>query len=87
MESLLGLRLEGERLVVGPCLPAAWDGFTVHYRYRETVYHVAVRQTATAVTTATLDGVTPFGSAIPLVDDRRDHGVEVEVPRRPDGSV
>ena len=42
VESLLGLRLEGDKLRLSPRLPADWKGFNVHYRYRETVYHIAV---------------------------------------------
>ena len=36
MESLLGLKLEVDRLRFAPCLPAEWKSFKVHYRYRET---------------------------------------------------
>jgi len=32
VESFLGLRLEGDRLRIEPCLPADWTAFTVHYR-------------------------------------------------------
>ena len=46
VESLLGLRLEVDKLHVAPCLPADWKGFTLHYRYRETVYHITVLQVA-----------------------------------------
>ncbi len=45
VESLLGLRLEVDKLRFAPCLPADWKTFKVHYRYRETVYHIAVLQT------------------------------------------
>ncbi len=45
VESLLGLRLEVDKLRFAPCLPADWKGFKMHYRYRETVYHIAVLQT------------------------------------------
>jgi cellobiose phosphorylase len=44
VESLLGLRLEKDKLALNPCLPADWDGFTMHYRFRETIYHINVRQ-------------------------------------------
>ncbi len=44
VESLLGLRLEVDRLHLAPCLPAHWAGLTVHYRYKETVYHIAIAQ-------------------------------------------
>ncbi|MBI5017592.1 MAG: cyclic beta 1-2 glucan synthetase [Deltaproteobacteria bacterium] len=80
LESLLGVRLEADRLVFAPCVPASWDGFTVHYRYRETVYHISVRQIDTPSPRVTLDGVEQPGPAIPLVDDRREHWVEVTVP-------
>ncbi len=44
MESLLGLRLEVDKLRFEPCLPADWEIFKMHYRYRETIYHITVRQ-------------------------------------------
>ena len=85
VESLLGLRLEGEQLRLAPCLPTDWPGCTIHYRYRETIYHIAVLQTRTAidrqsgVTSVTVDGVEQHDRAIPLVDDYREHLVEVRV--------
>jgi len=85
LESLLGLRLEVDRLYVAPCLPAHWDGLTIHYRYRETVYHIAIVQTHTGedansgVRSVTVDGVEQDGQAISLVDDRREHSVVVAV--------
>jgi cyclic beta-1,2-glucan synthetase len=78
VESLLGLRLEGDRLRIQPCLPSDWTGFAVHYRFRETVYHIVVRRTAQATgeVRVTVDG-RETGTAVPLVDDRREHQVEV----------
>jgi len=78
VESLLGLRLEGDRLRLAPCLPADWQTFKIHYRYRETVYHIVVAQTR-AEMRLTVDGVERHDGAIPLVDDRRDHFVEASV--------
>ena len=58
VESLLGLRLEVDKLHIEPCLPADWEGFTVHYRYRETIYHIKVVQAAgEGATRVTVDGV------------------------------
>ena len=42
VESLLGLRLDVDRLRFTPCLPADWKSFLLHYRYRETFYHITV---------------------------------------------
>ncbi len=86
LESLLGLRLDVDRLHVEPCLPAHWSGFKIHYRHRETVYHIAVTQIRAEEggerggTRVTVDGVEQATPSIPLVDDHREHGVEVSVP-------
>jgi cellobiose phosphorylase len=87
LESLLGLTLEGERLRVAPCLPSGWPGLSVHYRYRETEHHIVFSQAplaagsggpgANVVISVTVDGDLRPEPTIPLVDDRRDHHIEV----------
>ncbi|MDP1527256.1 MAG: glucoamylase family protein [Rhodocyclaceae bacterium] len=86
VESLLGLRLEADRLHIEPCLPAHWEGFKLHYRYRETVYHIAVAQTRAGadgmcgMASMTVDGLAQNGQTIFLSDDHREHTVVVSVP-------
>jgi cellobiose phosphorylase len=84
VESLLGLRLTAGRLYFTPCLPADWQGFTLHYRYRETVYHISVRQTSGAGDgmTVSVDGVAQSDRAIPLLEDRGEHQVEVNLHKQ-----
>jgi cellobiose phosphorylase len=79
VESLLGLRLEVDQLYFSPCLPADWKSFNVRYRFRDTVYHIIVRPTSVtdAKPKLTVDGVELPGPAIPLVNDRQSHRVEV----------
>ncbi|MFA4901320.1 MAG: glucoamylase family protein [Desulfobaccales bacterium] len=81
VESLLGLSLEVDKLRFTPCLPADWPGFTMHYRYRETVYHIIVqRQPAeNGETRVTCDGAEQPDNTIPLVDDHQEHSVEVHI--------
>jgi cyclic beta-1,2-glucan synthetase len=81
LESLLGLKLEEDKLSLVPCLPADWKTFKVHYRYRETIYRITVLQTLAAKDEITLkvDGVERDDGTIPLVDDRREHLVEVRI--------
>ncbi|MCG6538203.1 MAG: hypothetical protein L7F78_26680, partial [Syntrophales bacterium LBB04] len=79
--SLLGLTIEADKLRIVPLLPVDWQGFTVHYRYRETVYHIAVNRNAgDTVTRVSVDGIPQQGTAITLVDDQRDHSVDVRIP-------
>ena len=88
VESLLGLRREMDRLYFTPCLPAEWKEFKLHYRYRETYYHITVRRPEVEgdeeidASSVTIDGVTQDGAFIALVDDRREHRVEVRVDGR-----
>ena len=81
VESLLGLKQEADKLNFEPCLPADWESYKVHYRYRETLYHITVVQihSANEEITVAVDGVEQNEKAIHLVDDRRDHRVEVRM--------
>ncbi len=83
-ESLLGIIREGDSLRFEPCLPEHWPGFNMRYRYRETFYQIVVVQTADDLlgTTITLDGRKPPMGVIPLLDDQREHHVEVKMLRR-----
>jgi cellobiose phosphorylase len=83
LESLLGLRLEGETLHLAPCLPADWQTFTIHYRFRETVYHITVEQSRhdeqRGMTRVVIDEVERLDRTIPLVDDHCEHAVKLYV--------
>jgi cellobiose phosphorylase len=79
LESLLGLKLEVDRLRFAPCLPADWKSFKLSYRYRDTFYRITVVQPVASlqVVRVTVDGLEQPDHAIPLVDDGREHSAEV----------
>ena len=85
VEDLLGLRLEVDTLTFAPLLPAEWPEFTLHYRYRNTLYHirhirvVKTGEASTHVQRVTLDDVDQPDKTIHLVDDGQEHAVVVEV--------
>jgi cellobiose phosphorylase len=81
VESLLGLQLDVDKLHFTPCLPADWPGFTMHYRYRETVYHISVLKSVseTGAKQITMDGKELNDAAIPLADDHKEHWVEMKI--------
>jgi cyclic beta-1,2-glucan synthetase len=82
VESLLGLKLEVDKLRFTPCLPADWKGFTMHYRYRETVYHIEFLQTpaGNGGMHVVVDSIEQHDKTIPLVDDQKEHWAEVRIP-------
>ncbi len=78
VESLLGVRREGDRLHLSPCLPADWPGFTLRYRYRDTVYRIHVQHGDAGVPSRlSVDGKAQAEFVIALEDDRDTHAVEV----------
>ena len=82
-ESLLGLRLEVDKLRFAPCLPADWTSFKIHYRYRETFYHITIHNSGAGATVCrlSLDGAELSDDFVTLIDDRQEHKVEVELHR------
>lgn len=92
LETLLGLQLEVDHLRIAPCIPAHWASYKIHYRFRETFYHITVKRVGEKsehVIRVTVDGSVLKGAGvdgtgqtqgmIPLVDDRREHHVEVDL--------
>jgi cellobiose phosphorylase len=80
-ESLLGLRLEVDHLLIEPLFPAEWQHFDLHYRYRETFHHIHVRRVGAgnSVVRVVVDGVERPDKRVPLSDDRREHHADVEI--------
>ncbi len=92
VETLLGLNLQGDHLRIAPCIPASWESYKIQYRFHDTFYHITIKRVGNSpeqVIRVTLDGIVVNASGIegkekpqgmiPLVDDRRDHQVEVEL--------
>ncbi len=84
VESLLGVRLEGERLYLKPVLPSDWRSFQLRYRYRKTLYRISVLQMDNPDETNAIlvDGSIRSEPFIPLIDDGQEHAVEIRFPRK-----
>ncbi|MEE9913454.1 MAG: cyclic beta 1-2 glucan synthetase [Deltaproteobacteria bacterium] len=80
VESLMGLTQKDGKLSFSPCLPASWKEMKMHYRFGETLYHITIRQTADEAPALIQDGRVMPDQAVPLVDDRREHTIEVALP-------
>jgi cyclic beta-1,2-glucan synthetase len=79
-ESLLGLHLEVDKLHFTPLLPEKWASFKIHYRYRDTFYHITIKQNGgNGVGLIEVDGKSQIEKVLSLVDDHRDHIVEIEL--------
>ncbi|MGA2051877.1 MAG: glucoamylase family protein [Opitutales bacterium] len=82
IETLLGVNLEGDQLRLTPRLPKTWMTYKIHYRYRQTTYHIIITRLAAdsdGANSLSLDGQIISGDTIPLRDDRQEHAVELKV--------
>ncbi len=83
---ILGIRPGHQGLIVDPCIPKAWSGFTATRRWRGDTYAITVKNPAgvnkgvksTSLDGKTLDGKTlASGAAIPFCGDGKVHAVEI----------
>jgi cellobiose phosphorylase len=78
LESFLGLKREGNILRMQPCVPAEWNSFIIHYKYEQTMYHISVSQTdGINKSKVTVDGNDQFDNVVHLVNDEKEHVVQV----------
>ena len=83
VESLLGLTLEVDQLRISPCMPPHWQTYTMHYRYRDTVYHVVIKRIANRPDPAmqvTIDGIAVASEARETLADHRPRRLEAVIP-------
>jgi cyclic beta-1,2-glucan synthetase len=87
VETLLGLRLEVDHLRIAPCVPADWESYKIHYRYRETVYHITIRRVGEQtgqVIRVTVDGKVVSGA---VVNGASVDGLVANQAARPQGRI
>jgi cyclic beta-1,2-glucan synthetase len=83
LEWLLGFRLQGDMLMIDPCIPRGWPGFEITYRHRTARYEISVENplgVCRGILAAKLDGKMLEGSArslIPLADDGATHQLQI----------
>jgi cyclic beta-1,2-glucan synthetase len=80
MEWILGFRLRGMTLHLDPCIPRAWRGYKISFRYHSARYLLSVQNphgVTRGISRVTLDGEPCSIAAIPLVSDGKTHSIEV----------
>lgn len=78
LENLLGIERRGDFLILKPLLPLDWDYFKIHYRFKQTLYHIHVCRKAAEQALEPLlvvDGLALEGNSFLLSDDSREHDV------------
>jgi cellobiose phosphorylase len=80
VESLLGLCLRGDTLLISPCIPAIWREYTMEYHWGKTRYMIHVenaRGVCSGVRQLIVDGRAILDKAVHLSADGETHTVHV----------
>jgi cyclic beta-1,2-glucan synthetase len=80
LESILGVRRQGNTFSVDPCIPSSWKSCSLLWRVGATRYGFVIEnehRRTRGVGGATLDGIPVDPSAIPIADDGQRHVVRV----------
>jgi cyclic beta-1,2-glucan synthetase len=81
VETLLGLNLEVDHLRLRPRIPSGWKSYKIHYRYRQTLYHITINNQGdpAGMMEIIVDKQPRSDGIVPLTDDHQEHQVEVRV--------
>ncbi len=80
LEWILGFRLRGTTLHLDPCIPRAWRGYKISFRYHSARYQLSVQNphgVTSGISRVTLDGKPCPLAAIPLASDGQTHTIDV----------
>jgi cyclic beta-1,2-glucan synthetase len=78
IEAILGFAKRAETITIDPCIPAAWDGYSIEYRYKSATYTINVQNPSHVeygVKSVSVDGTDTTDKTIALTDDGKHHTV------------
>jgi len=81
---ILGVRPDHDALVIDPCIPTEWDGFTVERIFRGATYRISVlnpEHVCAGVVETIVDGTKMAGNRLPVFGDGLVHSVVVALGR------
>ncbi|MDD1418871.1 hypothetical protein MEO40_06920, partial [Dolichospermum sp. ST_sed1] len=82
VESILGIQIQANTMVINPRIPDHWSGFKAQYRYMQTNFQIIVtRVESNAQPSIYLDDVLLDSFVVPLVNDSKLHVINVCWPR------
>jgi cyclic beta-1,2-glucan synthetase len=80
LESILGFKLQHDRLEINPCVPRWWRDFEITYRRGRAVYRIKVENplgVSRGVVVVEVDGAQQSDNSIALINDEKTHNVRI----------
>lgn len=77
VQDILGIKKHGNKLKIVPKIPISWDGYKATYNYLDTTYKIEVVKDSKEKTI--FDGKEIISSTITLVNDKKEHSIEIHI--------
>lgn len=79
LEYVLGIKKEGDKLVIEPCIPKEWESYTLKYKYKEAIYNINIYNTenqSTKIKTVYVDNSLQESNVV-LLQDIGEHRIDI----------
>ncbi len=79
---ILGIRPQEDGLLIDPCIPAEWPGYSVKRKFRNAVYQIEVKnpkRVSRGIQAIWIDGKAHQQPVLPVFEDGKIHTVEVSM--------
>ena len=86
IEAILGIKREGDCLIINPTIPEGWSSYKITYRFEEATYEIQVENpdgVSHGVVNLTFNGNQQSDLSIPLSSEKQTHYVTVTLGDRP----
>ena len=70
IESVLGIKQEGDKLFIKPCMPPEWTSYKIHYRFGSTTYHITVTQNSGEEVKLSVNGAEQVNGVVALTGEQ-----------------
>lgn len=81
IQYILGLKIEHNAMSINPCIPKDWDGFSIRYKFCESIYNIKVANISRSnseTVKVVLNGE-KIENKIPLDGSGKIYNIEVEI--------
>ena len=80
LENIMGFSKKGKTIIIDPCIPKNWEGYSIKYKYNNSTYDIKVNNPQginKGVKKISVDGKVSASNQIKLVNDGKTHDVDV----------
>ena len=82
IEYILGLKIEKGILTITPCIPASWKEYSIHYKYKNSIYNIKVKNENsknTGIEEFKLNGQIIEEKRIKIIDNNKINEIEIKM--------